>query len=361
MSEMKTNSVTPGTTPQNPLSRATTTSTDSAAAPVQTFTETFNDIIGKTRGTSKVNEEQLYGASVAQELLKQKGLDTYTEFSLAFKINMSESIPGRRAPSAEYSTNQALRELRKGGFLSRDEVLAIRRKSFEAAQLDTNARRLWDSSGGAEKDGTVAEQSFTKAVQLISERLDIEKVTPQTSPKPPTVSTEDSEAPTPTFAKTFTDLNGKTPAGGKVNEEQLYSAGVAQQLLAQKGLDAQTEFSLAFKINMSEPVPGRSYSSAEYSTNQALRELRKSGLLTRDEVFGIRRKAFDSAQLDDDFTKLWDSSGGKSNDGTVATQSFSKAVELVSERLGAPAPEDDPIENPIDAPVDEPVIKVRKK
>jgi hypothetical protein len=356
MSEMKTNSVTSGTTPQNSLSRAATTSTDSADTPAQTFTETFNDIIGKTRGTSKVNEEQLYGASVAQELLKRKGLDTYTEFNLAFKINMSESVPGRSGPSAEYSTNQALRELRKGGFISRDEVLSIRRKSFEAAQLDTNVRRLWDSSGGSENDGTVATQSFTKAVQLISERLGLEEATSTTSTKPTPVGTQDSDENTPTFAKTFTSLNGKTAASAKVNEEQLYGAVVSQRLLAEKGLDAQTEFNLAFKINMSEPVPGRSYSSAEYATNQALRELRKGGLLTRDEVLAIRMKAFDSAQLDNDFTKLWDSIGGKPNDKTVATETFSKAVELVSERLGNVVPED-----PVEDPVDDPIIEIGKK
>jgi hypothetical protein len=125
---------------------------------------------------------------------------------------------------------------------------------------------------------------------------------------------------------------GKRVAGSEVNEEELFAASIGSQIKSLLGTDAYTEYKLSFKIGMSEIPPGRSAPSVERSAREALKDLVRSGILTREQARDIRDVAFAAAQLDDDPTRLFDGKGGD-GDATVATGSFDTSAQLAAERM----------------------------
>jgi hypothetical protein len=150
-------------------------------------------------------------------------------------------------------------------------------------------------------------------------------------PKKGEIATEEP-SPSKPFEQVFQNLMGKRVAGSEVNEEELFAASIGSQIKSLLGTDAYTEYKLSFKIGMSEIPPGRSAPSVERSAREALKDLVRSGILTREQARDIRDVAFAAAQLDDDPTRLFDGKGGD-GDATVATGSFDTSAQLAAERM----------------------------
>lgn len=140
------------------------------ASPSKPFEQVFQNLMGKRVAGSEVNEEELFAASIGQQVRQLIGVDAYTEFKLSFKIGMSDAAPGRGGPSAERSAKLALRDLVKAGTLTEQQATDIRDIAFAAAQLDDDATKLFDGKGD-DSDATVATDFFDVAAQLATERM----------------------------------------------------------------------------------------------------------------------------------------------------------------------------------------------
>lgn len=136
---------------------------------------------------------------------------------------------------------------------------------------------------------------------------------------------------TSTFGDTLNDLLGAHSASDPVSEEDIYAAIIGQQIKDQLGEATYKDYKTALKIAMSEPVPGHSLPSTEYSAREAVKYLVLTDSLTSVQSRSIRTFARDTAQLDDN-RALYDGIGGE-GDETIATSSFSEVEQLISGKL----------------------------
>ena len=112
---------------------------------------------------------------------------------------------------------------------------------------------------------------------------------------------------------------------GKVDEESLYHA-LVRVLLRREKIDTERQFNQKFNQYYS------SFGSRERATNFALRDLVRSGTISRNKGIGISNNAFDSAQLDLNKKTLFDGVGSR-NDGTVAVESYDMAIKGAVDKL----------------------------
>jgi hypothetical protein len=166
---------------------STTSGQAPAAQAAQTsFGRTLESLLGKHAATSKVNEEELFAAAVCQQLKDTYGTDFSKDFKVAFKLSMASTSGHESFPSPERAAKEALRFLVQSGRLTVDEARTIRQVAFQAAQLDANLNKLYDSHGGA-GDETVATARFSRAQSLVAQRLAAVAESTSTKKKTPTV------------------------------------------------------------------------------------------------------------------------------------------------------------------------------
>lgn len=134
------------------------------------FGDTLNDLLGAYSARQKVSEEDLFAATLGQQIKEQLGDEAYGNYRTVLKIAMTEAEPGRSGPSSEYAARETMHYLVQSGVLSKDQSRAIRQFSRQSAQLDDD-HRLFDNNAGGPGDDSKAVAAFSKVEQMMTERF----------------------------------------------------------------------------------------------------------------------------------------------------------------------------------------------
>ena len=114
-------------------------------------------------GANNVNEEELFAGIIKERLTKLKGADVAAKYDTALAAEKTKLTENGYVP-VEQAAENALKSLVESKDLTADEAAQIRAESFEAAQLDDNTDKLFDSIG-SEKDKTVAVMGLEQAIE----------------------------------------------------------------------------------------------------------------------------------------------------------------------------------------------------
>jgi len=127
-----------------------------------------------------------------------------------------------------------------------------------------------------------------------------------------------------------TILSDFLPAGTdeEINEEQLFSAIIAQRLESLKGKDAVTAYQDAFEKHLSAMKYPSGYEPVEDAARAALNDLSEDGVLSLEEAESVHAQSFQAAQLDNNHDVLYDSLGS-----TTAVTMVEIALQSSSEAL----------------------------
>ena len=137
---------------------------------IKTFNEfgkTLKNLLGTSAVKGKLSEEELFAATAQQLVKNRHGAEMAKDFRSVFRLSMADKPAAERFASAERAAKETLRFFRDSTLLSREEVRDIRQLAFATAQLDDNARRLWDNWGD-----TKAVTSNKRGQELIQSRLE---------------------------------------------------------------------------------------------------------------------------------------------------------------------------------------------
>jgi hypothetical protein len=113
----------------------------------------------------------------------------------------------------------------------------------------------------------------------------------------------------------------------KVSEEELFSALVQERIKKTKGESALSEFNTLFESAKKRLQKPDGFVPLEDAAKQALKELRDSQKISKEEADSIFSQAFAAAQLDQNKEALFDNRGGP-NDPTMAVAQMEQALLL---------------------------------
>lgn len=116
----------------------------------------------------------------------------------------------------------------------------------------------------------------------------------------------------------------------KINEEQLFSAILAERIEGMKGSDALESYQEAFEKQLSALQYGNGYIPVEDAARAALKVLVEEDVLSLEEAESIHAQAFQAAQLDENKDALYDSLGK-----TMAVSMVEMALESSTDMLTA--------------------------
>lgn len=137
---------------------------------IKTFNEfgkTLKNLLGTSSVKGQLSEEELFAATAHQLVKNRYGTEMAKDFRSVFRLSMADKPATERYSSAERAAKETLRFFRNSTLLTREEVRDIRQLAFSKAQLDDNARRLWDNWGD-----TKAVTSNKRGQQLVQSRLE---------------------------------------------------------------------------------------------------------------------------------------------------------------------------------------------
>ena len=151
---------------------------------------------------------------------------------------------------------------------------------------------------------------------------------------------KNSNASTDAFS-TFLKANMPVDGSGQVNEEDLFSAIVAQRIQALKGDDGLKKFQTRLADAKND------YRSVESATKWALMQMQQANEISYEDGNKLHAQAFDAAQLDDNKDVLFDGVGSKT-DPTKAVATLETALLSARTKIEA---FDDGTKTPLERPV----------
>lgn len=131
------------------------------------------------------------------------------------------------------------------------------------------------------------------------------------------------------FSDVLMDFLPNEP-GQEVNEEQLFSAVIAERLEGMKGSEALDSYKASFEEHLSAMKHPNGYEPVEDASRAALNDMVDQGILSLEEAESIHAQAFQAAQLDDNQSALYDSLGS-----TTAVAMIEMALESSTNLLAA--------------------------
>jgi hypothetical protein len=138
-----------------------------SARPTTEFGRTLKDLLGRAAIAGQLNEEELFAATTYQLIANRFGEQTAKDFKSAFRLNMTDKPQRERYASPERATKESLKFFVDSTIMTAEEAKSIRQLAFNAAQLDDNHDKVWDSWGD-----TRAVTSFRRGQNLVQERLE---------------------------------------------------------------------------------------------------------------------------------------------------------------------------------------------
>lgn len=140
------------------------------------FGKTLKNLLGTSAVKGQLSEEELFAATAHQLVKNRHGTEMAKDFRSVFRLSMADKPARERYSSAERAAKETLRFFRNSTLLTREQVREIRELAFSTAQLDDNARRLWDNWGD-----TKAVTSNKRGQTLVQARLEEAGEAPTTS------------------------------------------------------------------------------------------------------------------------------------------------------------------------------------
>lgn len=119
---------------------------------------------------SKVSEEQLFAAIIAERLNKLETEDGLKLYQEQLKANLERFKNSAGFASHERAAKSALQTVVEKQLLSKEQAEILIAQSFKAAQLDQNHDALYDSIGGP-NDASVAVAEFSTALKQAQNML----------------------------------------------------------------------------------------------------------------------------------------------------------------------------------------------
>lgn len=110
-----------------------------------------------------------------------------------------------------------------------------------------------------------------------------------------------------------------------INEEELFSALIAQRLGVHAGEEAAQAYQKKLEERKSALTRADGYIPVEDAANEALGSLVADGTITADIGSQVKNESFTAAQLDDNKNELFDGRGS-TNDPTIAVMSMEAAL-----------------------------------
>lgn len=153
------------------------------------FGNTLKNLLGSSAVKGKLSEEELFAATAHQLVKNRYGSQMGKDFRSVFRLSMADKPATERYASAERAAKETLRFFRDSTLLTREQVREVRQLAFSTAQLDDNARKLWDNWGD-----TKAVTRNKRGQELIQSRLEELGESPVTSTERKTAYAD--EAPT---------------------------------------------------------------------------------------------------------------------------------------------------------------------
>ncbi len=164
--------------------------------------------------------------------------------------------------------------------------------------------------------------SVTSEITSTSSTLQTSSVSEQST-------TSETTAEQVSFADILSDFV-PLDASEEINEEQLFSAIVAERVEGLKGTEALEQYQESFESYLSSMEQSNGYVPVEDAARAALDALYEDGVLSLDEAESIHAESFQAAQLDDNTDALYDSLGS-----TIAVTMVDMALESSSAMLAA--------------------------
>lgn len=125
----------------------------------------------KVEKANNVNEEELF-AGLIQERLKNLFGD---EAANKYKEALDEEVTTKTRADGyifwEDAAKNALRSIRDGGVISKEDADKVYSEAFDAAQLDDNLDALYDGRG-SDSDATIAFLEINQALEKARERIE---------------------------------------------------------------------------------------------------------------------------------------------------------------------------------------------
>ena len=142
------------------------------AASDSEFAKVFNRLVTPDDGNN-VNEEELFAVLARQRIAELKGDEAASAYDQALEQAKVSVRKSNGFVSMEEAGIAALKQLRSAGTLSSEEADQVYSSAFDAAQLDSNKDKLFDSRGGP-GDATIAVATMESA--LMNAKLLLDKI-----------------------------------------------------------------------------------------------------------------------------------------------------------------------------------------
>lgn len=155
----------------NEVSSVATPKTQQATGAGAPFESYLKGLLEPQAQGGEINEEQLFGALIQQQIQATKGDAAATQYH---QLLVNERAATKRKDGGvqeERSARSALRALVGSGVLTQDEANRIHSTAFQGAQLDANKSALWDSTSGP-NDPSKATATLAKAISLAQSAVD---------------------------------------------------------------------------------------------------------------------------------------------------------------------------------------------
>ena len=142
-------------------------------------------------------------------------------------------------------------------------------------------------------------------------------------------TTQEHQAEQTSFSDVLMDFL-PTEAGQEINEEQLFSAVIAERLEGLKGSEALDSYKVSLEEHLAAMKHSNGYVPVEDASRAALNDMVDKGILSIEEAESIHAQAFQAAQLDDNHEALYDSLGS-----TMAVAMIELALKSSTNMLAA--------------------------
>lgn len=146
-------------------------------------------------------------------------------------------------------------------------------------------------------------------------------------PEPST--TQGNQAEHASFSDVLMDFLS-TETDQEINEEQLFSAVIAERLDGLKGSEALESYKVSLEEHLSAMKHSNGYVPVEDASRAALNDMVDQGVLSLEEAESIHAQAFRAAQLDENHNALYDSLGS-----TMAVAMIDLALKSSTNMLAA--------------------------
>jgi hypothetical protein len=175
---------------------------------------------------------------------------------------------------------------------------------------------------------------YTQGIKTLRATTDSGVDSTTSNPVAPPPNTSETPAANEAEFDTFLRSVLRSEQAGMANEEELFAGIVHERIKKSKGDEIAAQYQSAFDSEVSLLSSAGGFASMEDVAKGALRSLRDTGTLTKEEADKIYSESFAAAQLDSNTEALYDGRGG-ADDPTRALAELATALETARLKIDA--------------------------